>query len=212
MVTTCHDIIKRGLRKIGALASGDDIPASEAQEALAALQSIIMECVGIGTFGRLSDVRVTADYTAREWDRIFPTTGVTITLPTVISNRENCPTVYNAGAWFQLNSCCGYWDYGFPYQTGERPPRDRSVVVVVDTFAYCAEKTGWFQISGLALETPWPLASYLEDGFAALLAERMADEYGQVLGAGSVRAAAQCRMMLSHKYDSSGAPVVAEYF
>jgi len=204
-MTTNLDIIKGAMKKLHVLASGDDPSSSEASDCMDALQSLIVEMVGQGTFGKLRDVLATADYTARENDRIQASDGVTITLPTVITPSD-----------------CGYWGgsdwaawYGFPFNK-PRPPRDRSVVVVITDNVpvynvWCTYLNKWVVVNSLAQTDNFPFAQYLEDGFKAILAERVADDFATQAGPSVQQAARACRWMLVGKPDSERRPARTEY-
>lgn len=196
------------MKKIHVLASGAEPTSAQAADGMAALQSLIVELIGQGSLGRLNDVLATSDYTAYENDRVRASSGVTVTIPATITQDRN-----------SIGCCTGGSDYGFgDYSCTPRPPYDRSVVVVVDSTGaatysvYCAYKGVWVTINSLTQQSDFPFADYLEDGFAAMLAERVVDDYDQELGAQTAKQAGFCRMMLSAKRDSAARPVPAMYF
>jgi hypothetical protein len=202
------DIIKGAMKKIHALASGAEPTAAESADGMAALQSLIVELIGQGSLGRLRDVLATSDYTAKENERVRASTGVTVTIPTTITP--------------ELDPCGGPYDYGFrslPITgTGDRVPRDRACIVVIDSsgvhtdYVYNALKGAWVEVQALGQQDDFPFADYLEDGFKALLAERIADDFDQELGAQTALQAARCRQMLAIKPDSASLRTMAEYF
>lgn len=202
-MATNLDIIKRAMKKLHVLASGANPTSAQAADGMSALQALIVELIGQGSLGRLNDVLATSDYTARECDRIQAASGVTVTLPTTI-------TASSCDDWYPNYGCEGS-DY-------PRPPYDRSPVVVVDSdgaatySVWCAYKGAWVTINGLTQQGDFPFADYLEDGFAAMLAERLSDDYDTELGAQTAKQAGNCRLMLSTKYDSVKQPVRALYF
>jgi hypothetical protein len=57
-------------------------------------------------------------------------------------------------------------------------------------------------ISGLAQTDVFPFSSDMENGFAAMLAERMVDDYAQELGAETKRQAVWARHALATKFGS----------
>lgn len=211
-MTTNLDIIKGAMKKIHALASGAEPTAAEAADGMSALQSLIVELIGQGSLGRLTDVLATSNYTAKENERIRASYGVTVTIPSTITP--------------DLEPCGGSYDYGFRTQpvtgTADRAPRDRSCIVVAQdnndgTFTttyrvYCASKGLWVTINGLGQQDDFPFADYLVDGFKALLAERIVDDFDQELGQQTALQAARCRQMLSLKLDSASQRTQTEYF
>lgn len=211
-MATNLDIIKRAMKKIHVLASGSNPTAAEAADGMSALQSLIVELIGQGSLGRLNDVLATAAYTAFEFDRIRASNGVTITLPTTITAER-----------------CGLdpVPYGYETSTYPRPPYDRAIVVVTGSnylvgvtayttktsWMYDAYSGAWVNLNSLTQQGAFPLADYLEDGFAAFLAERLVDNFdGGEVGAETKRQANACRNMLSAKYDSATQPAQAAYF
>jgi hypothetical protein len=203
-MTTNLDIIKKAMKKIHVLPRGTEPTSAEASDGMDALQSLIVELIGQGSLGRLYDVLATSAYTVFEQDRVRADPGVTVTIPDTITNER--PTDYPGGD--------GY-DYGFGgLSVPARAPRDRAVVVVFDGdtdtvvyHVYSAYKGEWVVINGLTQQDDFPFADYLEDGFAALLAERIVDDFdGAEVGKETKRQANGCRMMLSTKPDSQSLP------
>lgn len=209
-MTTNLDIIKRAMKKLHVLAAGTNPSSAQAADGLEALQSLYVELIGQGSLGRLNDVIATSAYTAREYDRIQAAHGIVVTLPTTIT-----PNMCSPGGDLP-------YDYGFrawdPTVAGNtRPPRDRAPVVVVqDNVAvysvFRASTNAWVTINGLTLTSTFPFSDTLEDGIAALLAERIADNFDTVAGPSTQQAARTCRWMLSAKPDSSSAETPSHYF
>jgi hypothetical protein len=206
-MTTNLDIIKRAMKKLHVLASGAEPTSAQAADGMTALQGLLVEVIGQGSLGRLYDVLATTDCTAMEWTRIRASAGVVVTLPTTITQAI-------ASSW--------YWgwpsyvgegpDYGWWYMDGwdcyPRPPFNLAPVVVVDSagtetaHVYVANKGAWVTISGLAQTDVFPFSSDMENGFAAMLAERMVDDYAQELGAETKRQAVWARHALATKFGS----------
>lgn len=204
-MATNQDIVTRALRKISQVAGGGVPEAFESAEAMTVLAGLMAELIGQGTLGRLNDVIAKANYTAREFDRVrCDSAGITVTLPSTITQGSR------AGA--------GGRDAWRGASCPPRPPRDLAPVLVVDHAGiltasfYSAYVGSWVTFNNGGLQDAFPLPVHYEDGFAALLAERVADEYGATIGPGTQRAAANCRYMLSHRYDSASAPVRTQYF
>lgn len=211
------DVIKRALRKLGVLASGSEPPADQASDALDVLQSLVLELVGGGTFGRLYDVITEVDYTANENERIRAATGVTVTLPDTISNPPDWYP-YVGGNWNAISPGLGSgWDYGSFYSGYPRPPYDRSIITVVQddvetVSVYSAQVQGWVTINDMGLDDTFPLVSYLANGMAAKLAMSLSSEFGVEPTAMVVREAQQFNMQISQRLDSMSAPTQAAYF
>jgi hypothetical protein len=210
-MTTNLDIIKRAMKKLHVLASGTNPTSAQAADGMDALQSLYVELIGQGSLGRLNDVLATSDYTAKEFDRIQASTGITVTLPLIItppmcSPGGNLPYDYGFRAWD--TTLAG---------AANRPPRDRAPVLVIQdnvetAHVYRSQTNEWVTINDLAQTDLFPFADTLKDGFAALLAERIADDYSTVAGPSTQQAARTCRWMLSAKPDSSSAPAPSYYF
>jgi hypothetical protein len=203
-MTTNLDIIKRAMKKLHVLAAGTNPSSAQAADGMDALQSLYVELIGQGSLGRLHDVLATANYTAKENERIQAAHGITITLPLVITPTD-CSYSSNYSAW-----------YGWPFDK-PRPVRDRACVIVVQDGAatysvFRASTDSWVTINGLTQQGSFPFTDTLVDGFAALLAERLADNYSTVAGPSTQQAARACRWMLAGKPDSTRPPVRAEYF
>lgn len=211
-MATNLDIIKKAMKKLHVLASGSNPTSAQAADGMSALQSLIVELIGQGSLGRLNDVLATSDYTAFENDRIRASNGVTITLPTTITSER-----------------CGVdpVPYGWESTIDPRPPYDRSAVVVVGanytvgvtaytvktSWMYDAYSGAWVNLNSLTQQGAFPLPDHLEDGFSAMLAERLVDEFdGGDVGPETKRLASVTRLALSTKYDSASKPAQALYF
>lgn len=190
-MTTCGDIISLGLRKAHQVAVGATPAAEESAAGLITLQAMYDEMVGRGAFGRLTEVLATADYTAGENQRIYNNiaTPVTITLP------ETVIDLYTGAA---------------------RPPRDRSIVVVVGAtpgiYCYSAPLGSWARMSSLILTDLAPLAERSVDGLASYLATHLAEEYSDQLGPLTLGSALRFLKLLTHRYDAPATLVVGQYF
>lgn len=154
MALTCRDIVRAALRKTGALSSGNEPTASEANEGLETLRSLYQEWIDRAVFGRLKTVKASADYVAGEGERVV-SNGFEISFPTTID--DGCET---------------------------REPADLALVMVVtagaepDSRIYDANRAEWVTVAGLALSDDAPLAGRGSDGLAACLARKIAGDYG----------------------------------
>jgi hypothetical protein len=202
-MTTNLDIIKRAMKKLHVLSSRAEPSEGQAFDGLAQLKCLVFELIGQGSLGRLNDVLATSDYTAREFDRVSYPTGVTITLPTSLSASNDTWDYGFTDIDYNAN-LCGNW-------TGnDRPPLDRTPIVKINSttgiatyYVWCAYKAAWVDITTITEQSDFPFAVYLEDGFAALLAERWVDDWDQTLGNETKRQANLCRFMLSQRPDSA---------
>lgn len=196
------------MKKIHVLGSGQEPTSQQAADALDALQSLIIEVIGQGSLGRLYDVLATTDVTAMEWTRIRASAGVVVTLPTTITQA-----IANSWPWGWPDYQGDGPDYGWWYCDGwgnyPRAPFNLAPIVVIDSFGvetasvYVANKGAWVTINGMTQQGLFPFAADMENGFAAMLAERLADEYAQELGAQTAKQANWCRFALANKFSSS---------
>lgn len=217
-MTTNLDIIKKGLKKLHVLGAGQEPSAVKAAAAMDALQDLIIEMIGQGSLGTLYDYLATSDCTAYENQRIHASSGVVVTLPLTITG----PPPYYMWPYMGYPSGFAYgrgYDYGYAYYSQQypRPPRDRTpVVVITDNVpiynVWRSYTNEWVVINGLGQQDDFPFTVDLENGFAALLAERLVDDYAQQLGPETARQAGACRLMLASKYDSVSLPAAACYF
>jgi hypothetical protein len=232
-VTTNLDIIKRAMNKIHVLAGGAEPTAVQAAAALDNLQSLYVELIGTGSLGRLYDVLATASLTAKEWSRNRASAGVTITLPITITQAD--AAAYPYGNWYGAGY--GGPDYGWFYDNYgsvyPRPPMNLAPVVTVGasynvspdggttTIAQTGEvmwiwspyQNAWTKLTNVVQQDAFPLASHFVNGFAAMLAERIVDDFdGQEVGAETKHQANGCRTMLSSGFDSYQRPAASCYF
>ena len=215
---TIDQLVKGALRKLGALATGQDIDPSEAQDALDACRQMYLDMVGEGRFGRQIDAFVPStatDFTAREAARytVENLRDIQISLPEV------------------TRDCWWRWDlpYGAqwvppalatqPY-SGVRPPRDGALITATDlsseatrTYVYDSGVGRWVSLQDLNYGDTAPLTSRYGDGLMCELAIKLQPEYGQgdppgavVLGAARNRSAMSCR------WDGPRSTVVGTYF
>lgn len=197
---TVRDLIRRALRKLGALASGRDPKANEAQDALESLQALYMELLALGVFGALRDAYVgsAGDYVARPGQRItnFDPAQAIITLPV-----PGDPDV-------QDGTYVG-WDYGFDHCDADHQLRDGRAIVLINqltdeqaAYVYDGMSSTWVNIGILNLDDVAPLYTRYGDGLACVLAIRLADEYGQSPGPGTVQGARNFNISISQRNDT----------
>ncbi|HEV2816710.1 MAG TPA: hypothetical protein VGW40_05765 [Allosphingosinicella sp.] len=176
-----QSIINKALRKIGVLGAGRTPRDQESDDALETFVSMLRAWITAGTFGRLTEVVPTEDYTAGENERIYRQTGgvLNITLPALITDDDGT----------------------------ERPPRDCSVVVIIDAFIdatedhiYDGQRKRWYQLNQLGLTDDAPLSFRDANGLASCLALALADEYGQDVRPATLREAAAFQNGLTHNW------------
>jgi hypothetical protein len=191
-MTTCRVLTKRSLRMLGVLASGEDADASDASDALEALQSMLLSLPGMWW----TDVETDEDYTAEENERIRvnSNSAVTVTIPVVVGSEEKVLTCCGQ----TILKCEGYDD---------RAPKDGARVQVTDTnsnaaltYYYCADVAAWMPVESLTLNSEVPLNADMIDGLAAMLAVRLAPEYGVELSPVVVGLAGEARTKMRARY------------
>lgn len=154
---TIRTLSERALRMLGELPASEDISAEDEDVALEAFRAMFTHLVGTRAFGKLTSVLKTDEtYEAGENERVIGAT--TVTLPASIAD-------------------CGV----------VRPVKDRSCVVVAgstpETYVYDADLDAWVGIHGLTAGSEAPLANRFSDALAALLAVRLATEFGSIITA-----------------------------
>jgi hypothetical protein len=164
-MATCSAVITAALKKIAVT----NPTTAELSDGLAALQSLYDAMVSAGSFGRLNDIVVTADYTAQEFDRIFVDTAsaVTVTVPDTFDRTcMDPPTTANDPS------------------ASTRPPRDLSAIVIntIDTterevYVSDAHIGQWVNVLALGLNDIAPLSLRNTDGLACRLAMVVAADY-----------------------------------
>lgn len=165
-MATVRRVATAAARKIGVSSEGQPtLQPYDMDVGLEILSGIYDHMMATGDFGRLTDVKVEADYTAKEFERITNTTAtdVTITLPATIED------------------VCVEGD--------ERIPYDLCPVVVVDpttgvpsNYIYDAIVGDWVALFDLTLDSEAPLSTRGMDNLACVLAAAWADERGGQVG------------------------------
>jgi hypothetical protein len=201
MAYTCGDIIRSSLRKLGVLRSGAEPKAAEAADALMSLQSFYMECVTQGTFGRVYNVQLSQAGTVttggNQHINVLTQDAVSIDLPASVP----------ACHWDTWMPCRDYgWGLNVPLGADNNVavPRDKAVVMVTDqfgdtraTYLYDGTIQRWLRIDSLALTDEAPLSARSPDGLAAVLAGRIADDYGASATLSPLTASASARYRLT---------------
>lgn len=154
-MTTVRDTLTRAIRMTGARPLGDDPEAAELDVGLDALQAMLDSLVALG--GPLTDVLISANYTAGENERITKTAGTeTVTRPTTVIDSKT-------GA--------------------SRAPRNGAVIEVCGTspttHVYCAQLASWMPIKALTLDSDQPFGPEHDEGLAAMVAVRVGPDLQQ---------------------------------
>lgn len=159
-MATCISVITRALRFLGVLGEGEAPSANGAADALESLQGLYYDLIDKGA--DLTDVRITANYTAEENERVFNVGGpFVVTLPDYITDTSLTPD-----------------DDGLQ----RRPPREFAVISIAgdprETHVYDPTLGDWVAIEDLETTDEAPWASQLNQGLSAMLAVILAPEYG----------------------------------
>jgi len=187
-MATCREVITSAYRKPNLRGRGEALEAAEADDGLTTLQSLYLEMVTLGAFGRLTDVIATENYTAGENERIRKG-SYTVTLPATITDEE----------------------------TGEdRPPRDLALVVITgstyEAHVFSAIEDAWQELTNLTLSDPAPLAERSFDGLVSLLAMRIAEENEKPVTPVLANAAQRFRGLITQQNDSARVTGQAEFY
>lgn len=164
------------------LRSGAEPKAADAADALASLQSYYMECVTGGAFGRVVNIPLSTAGTVtaggNQHINVLTDEAVSVELPSVL------PTWH----WDTWMPCRDYgWGLNVPLggTDGDNVPPDKSVVSVTTqygdtraTYVYDRPVQRWLRIDLITDNDEAPLSARNPDGLAALLAVRLADEFG----------------------------------
>lgn len=153
-MATVRDVLTKALYRARVVALGVTPKSKELDDGLFVVQSFYDNLVQGRFFGALTPVYVTSDYTAKEFERVFITSG-TVTLPTTVLD----------GAVV-------------------RQPRDLAAITVIDGApAHYVWDDAWVSLSGLTLDSAAPLASRGQDGLACAIAKNWCEMFGFALSA-----------------------------
>jgi len=154
-MATCRDIIEGAAIELNARSLGEALSAAEIDRGLTLLQSMYLEAVDKGVFGRVEDYLATGAYEAEEQQRVY-SAGYTITLPTEVDDAY----------------------------TGEtRRPLDLAMIQVVNDGSdpqisiYDAHLGDWVRIDGLTLAGEAPFSARSRHGLECALARRLAGTF-----------------------------------
>ncbi len=193
---------------LGIVGSGREPSASQASDALEALQDMANSMIPVRG-GPWIEQEVTEDSTAEENDRIRVNseTPITITIPISVTGVER--EVGQCGCVTIVSRC-----------TNERAPKDGAKVFITDVYgsitpqmyAYRADSAEWVLASALTLDGPCPWGVQAKEGIAASLALRLAVEFDVEPSRLIVAAAARGNLLLLERFDTPRSTTPAEYF
>lgn len=146
-MSTIRDMLTRSVRMTGARALGDE---PEATELAIAFDALVNALIALPR-PNLTDVLISANYTAGEDERITVTSGTpTVTRPTTVIDAKTGAT---------------------------RPPTDGAVVIVTGATAqywfYSKPLASWHDLNALTLDGVQPLGPEHDEGLAAMIAVRI---------------------------------------
>jgi hypothetical protein len=195
-MTTVRDVVTLALQQGRVIGINRTPTASEADRGLVAFQSMLDQWVADGMFGTLSDVYLTASDTAEEGKRYLLASGVTLTMPAIVSGQGG--------------------DYGEEGNTTSRQILDLSLVEQVTAAGVRSvqiwDRTAWVVLTPLGLDDDAPLASRGVAGLAASLAKTFCELFGGSPGQNTQMQARRFEGSLSHKFGSTQAKTAGVYF
>lgn len=184
-MATCRDIVTRSLHIGGAIALGVTPKASELEFGMEALQGLYDGWVERGMFGRLTDVYETANYTAKEYERVIAPTAITVTKPTTITNENN------------------------------RAPYDLACIVTIlngSQTNYIYSQGAWVSLTGLEQTDVAPLSYRDAYGFSCLLAMEYPTMFGMQIGPTEMARGRRFQGGIMQKFGTDRDPVpVSDY-
>lgn len=190
MANTIRDLIDRAMKVPGVLGVGQVSENEDAVDHLADAQDLYMGLVGEGA--NLKNVLITDAYTTGENVRVAYSgaTMAAITLPVTIAEASEDPSTDAA------------------VDNDNRQPHDFAVAQVAgatpQTYVYDRSIGDWVKISGLTLTTIAPWMTFLGLGIVAMLAELIAAKHGYEIKPPYNVLAAQTRLRIIAKLQSSG--------
>ena len=153
-MTTMRALLTRAIRKTRTLQIGETVESVAMEAALEDAQGLIR---GLTNWA-LTDVVISANYTAGEDERITDTSGsATVTRPTTVTDNSTQET---------------------------RPPRNGAVIEVTGTtptrHVYVSELKTWSAAYGLTLDSEQPFGPAMDDALSDMLAARFCENIFQI--------------------------------
>lgn len=229
-MATVRSICNGALRRIGRLAAGREARAVDLEDTFESLKGLYRAWVNQGTFGRLCDVVIDRDYTARPNERILRRDNAVITLPRFTAG--GCWRYANCGLYFdpleeedlsdlltesglvltedqisQSGGSCGRSNF----------LADLSVVVISDEatgitqdFIFDGQTKQWVGLGGVitvgtavqpfTVDSQAPLSFRDPNGLQSVLAMEISDQWGADVPAMTQRNASLFQIALTHKW------------
>lgn len=176
-MTTCRVVATEALGALKALAPGDSMTADEAEAALEAIQTLLLELHE--ATGPMTDIDVTADYVAGENERVRVQDGhtVNLSLPNSVATTRSAANDYG----FSRASSPPSGSLAVADGVSYRQPRDGAriefVGVAQGLYFYRADINAWTSVYGLTLDAVLPLNARMVGHFGALVAQRLIDRW-----------------------------------
>lgn len=215
-MATCRDVLREAVEAFEGIAAGDDLTVDEIAKGLVSIQREVRR-IHQGR-GPLTDVDVTAAYTAGENERVRVQDGYTVlvTLPNLIATDLGNRNDYGFASTLPPSgsSAVGGSD------TSWRAPRDGTRIEIVGTtqelWFYRSDLNEWVDANALTIDSDMPLnADYLMD-FAAIISVRLCKTWparvSLVPTAQMLREAGQANARLLIQPGRVRAALAAEFF
>ncbi|MDE2458608.1 MAG: hypothetical protein KGL20_05165 [Rhodospirillales bacterium] len=199
---------------------GATVSTAEQQNALTVLQSVYMELVGWGAFGRENDVLSQGAWTVLPHQRVrMVDPNQVATIPDQIPEFPYWwQDEWNPDGWVSWP----IWPTN-PGQTSGcdccRAPDDLSIVTVVDptngtasTYIYDAFIGAWTNLSAISFTTEAPLSRRWAEPLSNVLAGRLATDYGQEVSPALQLSIRNGLQAMTSRYSDISRPTRSEYF
>ena len=181
-MATCREIVTRAYQVGGIVSLGVDPKAREMDLGMEALQSLFDMWVEQGMFGRLKDVYKTANYTAREYERVIAPSAITVTKPTTISGQNRAP--YDLAC---IVTILNGTQTNYIYTQGD-----------------------WTSLTGLAEASECPLSYRDRHGFSCRMAMEYPTMFGANLGAPEIQRGRRFQASIMQKFGVDNTPVITD--
>lgn len=202
------------MRKLGRLGAGRTARTADAEDALEALKGLYKSWIASGAFGRLSDVVPTTSFTAGENMRIFRNSDAvaSITLPELVP-------AYGDPLPYDRERDASYTNYS-DVDGQNRPPRDGSVVQIVDamadpqtttTYLYDGSIRSWQALDALTLDSTAPRSYDDPEGLAACVAAEIADTFGLEIPGSTFRQAVRFQSTIGSAFSRPSQTQMGSY-
>lgn len=202
-MATANDLIARALRLLNVLASGETASADEAADGLVTLNSLLNEYRGHGIGAPLTEVSVTSSYETDGNESLLCDTtagALTVTLPDDPLDGMMVRLVDVANSFASANVTVARNGRQI---AGSAANATLSSNGTNRAYFYRADTGNWALVSDLVLADTQPLPARFDSALAALLAVRLAPEYGRTVSVELADQAERGRLALAAAYDQS---------